>query len=97
MVGDREDELVVGSACYFVNRSTNMAEVAYMILPQWQNTGLGAALQQRLIEHARAHGLLGFTAEILASNGKMITLAKRACDHVSIERDGDTLEVTMRF
>lgn len=97
MVGDREDEAVVGSACYFVNRSTNMAEVAYMILPQWQNTGLGAALQQRLIEHARARGLLGFTAEILASNGKMITLAKRACDHVSIERDGDTLEVTMRF
>ncbi|MGH6917024.1 MAG: GNAT family N-acetyltransferase [Geminicoccaceae bacterium] len=97
VVGDREDETVVGSACYFVNPSTNMAEVAYMIVPQWQSTGLGAALQQRLIEYARSRGLLGFTAEILASNAKMITLAKRACDHVSIHRDGDTLEVTMRF
>jgi acyl-CoA hydrolase/RimJ/RimL family protein N-acetyltransferase len=97
VVGDREGETVVGSACYFVNPSTNMAEVAYMILPQWQSTGLGTALQQRLIEHARAHGLLGFTAEILASNTKMLSLAKRACDHVSIQRDGDTLEVTMRF
>ena len=87
---------MVGSACYFVNPSTNMAEVAYMILPQWQSTGLGTALQ-RLIEHARAHGLLGFTAEVLASNTKMLSLAKRACDHVSIQRDGDTLEVTMRF
>ena len=54
-------------------------------------------LQQRLIEHARSRGLLGFTAEILAPNGRMIHLAKRACDRVSIQRDGDTLEVTMRF
>jgi acyl-CoA hydrolase/GNAT superfamily N-acetyltransferase len=97
VVGDREGETVIGSACYFVNRSTNMAEVAYMIVPQWQGTGLGSVLQQRLIEHARARGLLGFTAEILATNARMVSLAKRACDHVSIERDGDTLEVTMRF
>jgi len=27
----------------------------------------------------------------------MLSLARRACDHVSIERDGDTLEVVMRF
>ena len=97
VVGDREGETVVGSACYFVNPSTNMAEVAYMIVPQWQSTGLGAALQQRLIDYARSRGLLGFTAEILSTNGKMINLAKRACDHVAIERDGDTLEVIMRF
>ncbi|HEX5077672.1 MAG TPA: GNAT family N-acetyltransferase [Geminicoccaceae bacterium] len=97
VVGDREREEVVGSACYFVNPSTNMAEVAYMILPQWQGTGLGSALQQRLIEYARQRGLLGFTAEILASNARMLRLAKRACDHVSVERDGDTVEVTMRF
>jgi acyl-CoA hydrolase/RimJ/RimL family protein N-acetyltransferase len=97
VVGNREQEEVVGSACYFVNPSTNMAEVAYMILPQWQGTGLGSALQQRLIEYARQRGLLGFTAEILASNGKMLSLAKRACDHVSLQRDDDTLEVVMRF
>jgi acyl-CoA hydrolase/RimJ/RimL family protein N-acetyltransferase len=97
VIGDREGETVVGSACYFVNPSTNLAEVAYMILPQWQGTGLGSALQQRLTEYARQRGLLGFTAEILASNARMIQLAKRACDHVSIQRDGDTLEVTMRF
>ena len=97
VVGDREGETVIGSACYFVNPSTNMAEVAYMILPQWQGTGLGSALQQRLTEYARQRGLLGFTAEILASDDRMIRLAKRASDHVSIQRDGDTLEVTMRF
>jgi acyl-CoA hydrolase/GNAT superfamily N-acetyltransferase len=97
VTGEREGETVVGSACYFVNPSTNMAEVAYMIVPQWQGTGLGAALQQRLIEHARARGLLGFTAEILATNTRMLSLARHVCDHLSIQRDGDTLEVTMRF
>ena len=39
----------------------------------------------------------GFTAEVLATNSKMLSLAKRACDHVAIQRDGDTLEITMRF
>jgi RimJ/RimL family protein N-acetyltransferase len=97
VVGEREGETVIGSACYFVNPSTNLAEVAYMILPQWQSTGLGTALQQRLIEYARSRGLLGFTAEALATNTKMLSLAKHACDHVSVQRDGDTLELTMRF
>ena len=97
VAGDREGERVIGSACYFVNPSTNMAEVAYMILPGWQGSGLGTAMQQRLIEHGRARGLVGFTAEILAANAKMLNLARRACENVSVHRDGETLEVTMRF
>jgi hypothetical protein len=51
VVGDREEEEVVGSACYFVNPSTNMAEVAYMILPRWQGSGLGTAMQQLSLIH----------------------------------------------
>jgi len=41
--------------------------------------------------------LRGFTAEIQAYNANMINLAKRACDDISIERHGDTHEVTMLF
>ncbi len=97
MTGEREDQTLVGSACYFVNPSTNMAEVAYMIAPEWQGSGLGTALQRRLVDYAKSRGLLGFTAEILATNTGMIRLAKRACDDVRIERDHETLNVTMRF
>jgi RimJ/RimL family protein N-acetyltransferase len=54
-----------GNACYFLNPSTNLGEVAYMILPEWQGTGLGSAMQACLIEHAKSQNIQGFVAEIL--------------------------------
>ena len=41
VVGDQERESVIGNACYYVDPSENMAEVAYMIHPEWQGSGLG--------------------------------------------------------
>jgi acyl-CoA hydrolase/RimJ/RimL family protein N-acetyltransferase len=97
VTGSRENEVLVGSSCYFVNQSTNLAEVAFMIDPGWQGTGLGGKLQQRMKEFGQVRGLLGFTAEILVKNSKMIRLAKAACDKVSVERDDDAFHVTMLF
>lgn len=97
VTGAGENETLIGSACYFVNASTNMAEVAYMVSPEWQGVGIGNALQLRLMEHAKARGLRGFTAEIQTYNATMINLAKQACDDISIARHGDTHEVTMLF
>jgi acyl-CoA hydrolase/RimJ/RimL family protein N-acetyltransferase len=95
--GDREGDRIVGSCCYYVNPTTNLAEVAYMILPEWQGVGLGGALQQRMIEYAKKRGLRGFTADILAQNAKMKKLFQSGSPNVSVERDGDTYEVTMLF
>lgn len=96
-VGPRENEEIVGSACYFLNASTNLAEVAYMIVPAWQATGLGGALQQRLMEYAKNKGVRGFLAEILAGNEKMISLAKRVCDNIQVSKDSGVLEIVMIF
>ncbi len=95
--GSGDNEILIGSACYFVNASTNMAEVAYMVTPEWQGVGIGKALQLRLMEHAKARGLRGFNAEIQTYNANMINLAKQACDNITIARHGDTHEVTMLF
>ena len=95
--GPRENEEIVGSACYFLNASTNLAEVAYMIVPTWQATGLGGALQQRLMEYAKTKGVRGFLAEVLQGNEKMINLAKRACDNVKVSKDSGVLEIVMIF
>lgn len=97
VTGTEEGETLIGSACYFVNASTNMAEVAYMVSPEWQAVGIGKALQLRLLEHAKARGLRGFSAEIQTYNANMINLAKQACDNIAIARHGDTHEVTMLF
>lgn len=97
VTGPREQEVIVGQACYFVNPSSNLAETAFVVDPAWQGTGLGSAMQQRLREHAVERGLRGFVAEILQQNKSMIALAKRASENITVERDEDSVHVTMLF
>ncbi len=95
--GPREHEEIVGQACYFLNPSTNLAETAFIVESSWQGSGLGTAMQQRLMEHAQTRGIRGFVAEILPENKKMIGLAKSCCDNVTTTRDEDSVHVTMLF
>jgi len=97
VTGPRENERLVGSACYFVNHATHMAETAFMIDPEWQAVGLGSALQTRMKEHAAARGLRGFVAEVLATNERMIRLAKGASEDVRIDCEGESCRITMLF
>jgi RimJ/RimL family protein N-acetyltransferase len=94
--GQREQEKIVGSSFYVVNPSTNMADVAYMILPEWQGVGLGTILQQRMVEYAKAKGLKGFTADILAENTAMLKMAQK-CGKVTMSLSHGVYEVEMLF
>ena len=94
--GTRENPQIVAQSCYFIDPSTNLAETAFMVHPDWQGCGLGGALQSRMAEHARGRGVLGFVAEILAGNDAMIRLA-RAGAKVSVENMHGTVRVTTRF
>jgi GNAT superfamily N-acetyltransferase len=95
--GSREHEEIVGSSCYFLDPATNFAEVAYMVLPEWQGTGVGGALSRRMHDYAIEHGVLGFIAEILPTNLRMLGLANRTEDHISVHRDEDSVRITTTF
>ena len=97
VTGTRENEQIIGTGAYFLNPSTNLAEVAFMIVPQMQGTGLGGALQRRMMDYAKRMGVRGFVADILAENSKMIALAKRATENFEVHRDGETVEVVSLF
>jgi len=97
VAGTRENEKIVGSSCYVVNPSTNTGEVGYMIRSEWQCLGIGKILQERMKEYAKARGIRGFTGEILAGNTKMINLAKKACNNVSLKSHGTYFEFTILF
>jgi RimJ/RimL family protein N-acetyltransferase len=96
VVGPRENEEIVGTGAYFLNPSTNLAEIAYMIVPEWQGSGLGAALQQRLKEFAMERGLRGFVAEFLQTNSAMLNLAKRL-GKIEMKTENGTYQVTSLF
>jgi RimJ/RimL family protein N-acetyltransferase len=97
VTGPRENEEIVGSACYFLNPTTNLAEVAYMVAPQWQGLGLGTALQTRLQEYAVSRGVRGFIVEILPRNARMLRLASHAQGAATTMRDEDAIHITILF
>jgi len=92
--GPREQPELVAHAMYMVDPSTNLAETAFMVHPDWQGQGLGGRLQQRLAEHAAARGVRGFVAEILATNEHMIRLARSSGKDVKVEHEGSSVRVT---
>jgi acyl-CoA hydrolase/GNAT superfamily N-acetyltransferase len=97
VTGPREHEEVVGSACYFLSPTTNLAETAFMVAPEWQGLGLGTALQTRLQQYAIRRGVRGFVAEILPQNQRMRRLAMGAPGTVTTVRDEDAVHVTILF
>jgi len=96
VIGERENEKVIGSSCYFVDSRDNLAEVAYMIRPEWQKCGLGTALQQRMTEYAKSKDLRGFKACMLAKNIKMQKVIQKG-NKVTFSRCGRELEVVSLF
>lgn len=95
--GTRDHEVIVGTGAYFLNPTTNYAEVAYMIAPPWQGRGVGGALQARLRDFAIARRVKGFIAEVLRTNSKMLSLARAAGDQVSQQDDGESCYITTTF
>ena len=97
VVGEQEKECVIGNACYYMDPPENMAEVAYMVHPEWQGSGLGKALQERMIEYGRSRGLRGFTAGVLVRNKKMMDLIYKSGCEVSTKTANEVYEITMLF
>jgi RimJ/RimL family protein N-acetyltransferase len=69
---------LVGVARFIRNpRERAQAEVAVTVIDSWQRQGLGTVLLRELARRAAQEGIRYFTAEILADNQPMLTLAHR--------------------
>ena len=97
VTGPRESELIVGSACYFLDKTSKLAEAAFIVATAWQRLGLGTALQVHLQEYAMGHGVHGFGLDILPCNVPMLSLAKRGSGEVTMSRDEDAVHATILF
>ncbi len=77
-IGEEPDDEIVAIGRWFLDRPTNRAEVAFTVLPDWQNKGIGRFLLQNLVSVAQRKGIRGFTAEVLAENKKMLRVFTRS-------------------
>ena len=97
VVGPQESERIVGTSCYYLDPSTGLADVAYLVDPEWQGLGLGTILHERTVEYARAHGIRGFTADVLVTNGAMLKVFQRGAHELTTTMVAGSYEVTMIF
>jgi acyl-CoA hydrolase/RimJ/RimL family protein N-acetyltransferase len=97
VTGPSERERIVAASCYYLSPATGLAEVAYMVDPDWQGVGLGVTMHERLVEYAREHGARGLTADVLLGNSRMMRVFKRGEYALRTRTEGGVQEVTMRF
>lgn len=70
-VPEADGERIVAIGRYFLDPTTNLAEVAFVVLDGWQGKGIGTFLFNHLLKIARRNGIRGFTAEVLSQNRAM--------------------------
>jgi acyl-CoA hydrolase/GNAT superfamily N-acetyltransferase len=97
VVGPAERERIVAACSYYLSPATGLAEVAYMVDPEWQGTGLAGLLHERMFQYARNRGVRGFSADVRVGNNRMMRVFKRTGHQMSVKTVAGIYEVTMLF
>jgi acyl-CoA hydrolase/RimJ/RimL family protein N-acetyltransferase len=67
-------EKILSVGEYYLNPETEMAEIAFSVVKQWQGKGISSIVIQKLAEAAKASGIKGLTAYTSKENKRMIKL-----------------------
>jgi len=90
-------EQFVAIGRYFLDPSTNRAEVAFVVRDEWQNKGIGAYLLKSLTTIARRNGIGGFTAEVLKQNRAMQSVFNGSELKVKSQLKGEVYHFDLEF
>lgn len=78
IVGEEPGHRVVGLGNYVTLGGRKRAEVAFMVADDWQDRGVGTLILERIAGVAAGNGFVGFEAEVLADNQKMLSVFERS-------------------
>jgi len=88
VAGEGTEETIVAGARYSSAAGSKECEFAIAVTDQWHGVGLARRLLEVLMQSASRHGFAQMEGYILASNGRMLRLAKRL-GFVSVESSED--------
>ena len=97
IVGDEEDQKIVSIGSYYLNRSSNVAEIAFTVAEGYRNQGLTRHMLNRLIDIAKEKRISGFMGDVLRMNDPMLHLLKTLPYVISFESEGDTFSFHFNF
>ena len=73
-IPDAGGEEIIAFSGYYLDKKTNRAEVALVVLDEWQNRSIGTFMLKYMARIAQKDGIRGFTAEIHTTNRTMQTV-----------------------
>jgi GNAT superfamily N-acetyltransferase len=94
---DEEREQVVGLGQYSINDVTHTADVAFAVRDDFQGQGIGTELLKYLTFLAKRRGLLGFTADVLADNWRMLHVFGKMGFDIQKRLEAGAYEFKMMF
>ena len=86
--------VIVGGGRYIVVQPAQ-AEVAFIVLDEYQGLGIGRSLMRHLTNIAREAGLQTLIAEVLPNNIPMLQLFKNSGLQLNMRREGQIVHVTI--
>ncbi len=92
---DEEGRSVIAGGGRYIVVQPGQAEVAFVVVDEYQGRGIGGALMRRLTSIACAAGLRTFIAEVLPENTPMLQLFKTSGLPLSMRREGQVVHVTI--
>jgi RimJ/RimL family protein N-acetyltransferase len=95
-VADENGKSIVGVGRYVII-GPGKAEIAFLVIDEYQAKGIGSLLMRHLAALARAAGVTELTAEVLSDNKPMIKVFSRSGLQFSAKHEGAIVHVTMRF
>jgi GNAT superfamily N-acetyltransferase len=91
------EERIIGSARYYVDKATGLAEYAIEVQDEFQNKGAGGVLFNHLIKIAKMKGIKGFVGYVLDSNTRAYRLMTRTGFPIETKWEDGVYTLTMRF
>ena len=88
--------LIIGGGRYIV-AGPRLAELAFVVVDQFQGQGVGAALLRHLVLIARRAGLERLTAEVLADNAAMLSVFDGSGVPITKRRCSDVVNVVLQL
>lgn len=92
---ERGREVVAGGGRYIVVRP-GTAELAFMVIDEFQGQGIASALLRHLTALARAAGLREFIAEVLPDNTAMLRVFERSGLSIERKRENGVVHITLQ-
>jgi acyl-CoA hydrolase/GNAT superfamily N-acetyltransferase len=92
-----DSEAMIAVGRYIVDPKTNLAEVAFTVHDDYQERGIGRFLLEDLKDIAQPRGVAGFTAQVLATNTRMMHLFHQCYSPLRSTIDGGVFDISCRF